>query len=78
MNRIPIPKTDVRRSFAEPSPAWGRDTSGELFIRCGGCRRCMGMDLHTVADDGTVEPSLHHDDPACNWHVWGTLLEWQP
>jgi hypothetical protein len=77
MSRVVIPKTDLRRSFADPSPAWGREKSGELFIRCQ-CGLCMGLDLHTVEPNGDVSPSLHHDDPKCGWHVYATLADWDP
>lgn len=72
---IEIPKTNFRKSFEEPMPAWGKDKQGKLFIRCE-CGKCMGLDNHTVSDDGTVNPSLHHDEPDCGWHVWGKLLDW--
>ena len=77
MSRVSIPKTDVRKRNVEPSPAWGRDQSGSLFIRCA-CGLCMGLDEHTISDNGEVTPSLFHDDPACGWHVWGTLEGWEP
>lgn len=72
--RVMIPKTDVRKDHVAPSPAWGRDESGELFIRCA-CGVCMGID-HEVDVTGWVHPSLHHDtaDGGCGWHEWGILL----
>lgn len=75
MARVLIPKTDFRKSHVDPSPAWGRDASGELFIRCK-CGLCMGLDGHMVDDNGDVNPSLHRDEPECGWHVHGTLVGW--
>jgi hypothetical protein len=72
-----IPRTDLRKSFVPPMPAWGRDTSGALFIRCA-CGICMGIDDHTVDAAGNVTPSLWHDEPGCGWHVWGQLEGWTP
>lgn len=75
MDRIVIPRTDARKSFVDPKPAWGRDASGELFIRCGGCGLCMGLG-HEIAANGDVSPSLFHDSQECGWHVFGTLQDW--
>jgi hypothetical protein len=75
MERVLIPKTLGRKSFIDPSPAWGHDAAGMLFIRCK-CGRCMNMDEHTVDGEGNVNPSLFHDEPCCGWHVWGKLDEW--
>jgi hypothetical protein len=73
MSDILVPFTEVRRSFAEPKPAWGIDKgSGEVFIRCGGCGQCLNLD-HEILSDGTVRPSVHHDNPDCGWHVFVTL-----
>lgn len=73
-DRVLIPKTDVRKRFVDPKPAWGRDAGGHLFIRCA-CGICMGLD-HEIDAEGNVSPSLWHDDPNCGWHVHGRLLDW--
>jgi hypothetical protein len=73
MNRILIPKSEPRRSHVQPSPAWGREASGELYIRCA-CGLCMGLDRHTIEPNGEINPSLLH--PECGWHVYGTLADW--
>lgn len=66
---IEVPKTDFRKSHVEPIPAWGIDSGGEVFIRCGGCGMCMGLD-HEISAEGIVTPSVFHDEPPkCNWHV---------
>lgn len=73
--RIRIPRTDTgRKFFVEPMPAWGRDASGKLFLRCA-CGKCMGLE-HEIAPNGDVNPSLWHDEQDCGWHVWGTLEDW--
>jgi hypothetical protein len=72
--RVMIPKTDVRKDHVAPSPAWGRDASGKLFIRCA-CGVCMSID-HEVDVTGWVHPALHHDKEygGCGWHEWGILV----
>lgn len=74
MDRISIPRTEHRKRFIDPKPAWGRDATGELFIRCA-CGIVMGLD-HEIAENGDVNPSLFHDSPECGWHVMGTLQNW--
>jgi hypothetical protein len=74
--RVDIPRTARRQRNVAPCPAWGRDNTGAVFIRCA-CGLPMDLDrLHVVAADGNVHPSLHHDDGACGWHEWGRLLDW--
>lgn len=72
---IPYDKVHGFKFHVEPMPAWGRSTQGKLYIRCK-CGVPMGLEDHTIEDNGTVNPSLHHDDPECGWHVWGTLVDW--
>jgi hypothetical protein len=73
---IEIPFTEYRKSFVEPIPAWGREASGTVFIRCA-CGKCIDLRKHTIAADGTVSPSVWHDSPECDWHVWAKLKDWQ-
>lgn len=74
---VQIPRVEKRQRNVEPMPAWGRDAGGHLWLRCK-CGLPMGLDDHTVAADGTVSPSLWHQDDGhgCGWHVWGRLLDW--
>jgi len=74
---IDIPKTDARKSFVEPIPAWGKEESGAVYIRCK-CGKCIDLGAHVVADDGTVSPSIWHKGDDCDWHVWGRLIDWEP
>lgn len=66
----------LRRSMAPPMPAWGADERGAVWVRCV-CGEVMDLD-HEVAADGSVSPSLWHDDPGCGWHVSARLLDWRP
>lgn len=74
---IEVPFTEVRKSFVDPSPAWGVDKGdGSIFVRCGDCKKCIGLP-HMVDDNGIVSPSVHHDDGEnCQWHVHIKLLDW--
>ncbi len=72
--RVRLPKTDKRIDNIKPSPAWGFDVTGTLFIRCM-CGECLEID-HTIMANGDVEPSLWHDEPRCGWHVMATLDGW--
>lgn len=75
-NRVELPKVQARKSLVEPSPAWGRDAGGEVFIRCS-CGVCMNLDReHAIDTEGNVNPSLHHAEPQCGWHVFARLLDW--
>ncbi len=75
MDRIRIPKTDDHmKDNVEPSPAWGWDARGHIFIRCI-CGECCLID-HEILPNGDVNPSLWHDDPKCGWHIMATLDGW--
>lgn len=76
MERVEIPRDDVRKDNTEPIPAWGKQTNGLVFIRCA-CGLCMDLDGHAVESNGDVNPSLWHDVPECGWHVMGRLLGWE-
>lgn len=64
------------KANSEPKPAWGRFAGGEAWVRCQ-CGQVLYLD-HDVAADGTVSPSLWHDEPGCGYHVMATLQGWQP
>lgn len=76
---IEIPFIEVRKSFVDPSPAWGVDKGdGGIFIRCGDCKKCINLVSHKINDDGVVSPSVHHDEGSyCQWHVHIKLLDWE-
>jgi len=73
---IPRDPANARKRNIEPMPAWGKDASGAVWVRC----KCgLPMDLdHEIALDGQVTPSLWHDDPRCGWHVRAKLEGWAP
>lgn len=77
MDRINLPRHDLRKHHIDPKPAWGLDAGGTPFVRCE-CGLCMGMDDHTIESNGEVNPSLWHDVPECGWHVMATLDGWEP
>jgi len=73
MNYEIVPFTDLRKSFIEPKPAWGIEKGdGAVFVRCGVCGKCIDLP-HSIADDGTVSPSVVC---ACGWHVHIKLQNW--
>lgn len=66
---------------AEPPVWWaGKDTFGNrcVLLTCGGCGVAVHLSGWTVADDGTVSPSVWHNEPQCGWHVFIRLLDWDP
>ena len=73
---LEIPRTKYRKSFVEPIPAWGKEQSGIIFIRCK-CGKCIDLGRHTISVDGVVSPSVWHDDPECGWHVWVKLKDYR-
>ncbi len=74
-----VPFTLIRKSFVDPTPAWGIDKGdGGVFVRCGQCGKAVDLhEQHTIAADGTVSPSVHHDEPGCGWHVHIKLEGWR-
>ena len=62
---------------ADP-PVWWQAEGGEILIACGGCGLFHALKGWTVAADGTVSPSVWHNEPACGWHVFIRLLDWTP
>jgi hypothetical protein len=73
---LKLSKVLARKSFEEPKPAWGRDASGEIFIRCG-CGKCINLDpQHKIDNNGVINPSVWHDDPKCGWHQFVQLLDY--
>lgn len=74
-----LPKVEFRKSFDDPSPAWGIDNEGNIFIRCGKCGKCINLSSHHSVDfSGYVRPSVWHIEPSCGWHVWVKLNDWKP
>lgn len=53
----------------------GNGQESVLVLRCD-CGKIIRLLGHTVADDGTLSPSLWHDVPECGWHVMGRLEGW--
>ena len=73
-----IPFASARKRNVEPTPAWGRDKGG-IWIRCT-CGIPVTLDVprtHTVADDGTVSPSVWHVDCPTGWHTFVKLDGWR-
>lgn len=78
MDRVRIPHDPgPRKSYVAPAPAWGRDLRGHLFFRCI-CGLCLSLDAgHAIGPTGDITPSIHHDDPACGYHIDATLEGWR-
>jgi hypothetical protein len=74
---INIPKTNYRKSFVDPIPAWGKDKDNNIFIRCN-CGKCINLSpVHTIDNDGNVSPSIFHNETNCGWHIYGKLMDWK-
>lgn len=71
MDRLIIPRDDTRKDNIDPTPAWGFDAGGSLFIRCA-CGLCLNIDHYTNIN-GDVTPSILHDPSEGGWHEWVTL-----
>lgn len=70
--------TQVRIPHGEPidrGPIWYR-WGGQLFIRCAKCNTALALN-HDVEPSGRVTPSIVCPIEACDWHVWGTLEDYQ-
>ncbi len=59
-------------------PVWWRADDGSILITCGGCGIVTGLPGWDIAADGTVTPSIWHNEPQCGWHIWARLLDWAP
>jgi hypothetical protein len=73
-----LPKTDKRKPYADPKPAWGIEPNGIVFIRCA-CGVCASIsDTHEIDTQGNVTPSVWHDEESggCGWHVMAVLVGW--
>jgi len=71
---ITLPQGNEPGSW-EPVAEIGR-ARFKAFVRCPKCNRVYTLRQHTVADDGTVTPSLvcPHDD--CDFHEYVKLEGW--
>lgn len=82
---ISIPHDPNPSVFSEdaPKPAWWRMGEDDpehfrpalVILRCGECGKTSTL-RHSIADDGTVSPSLVCPH-GCGWHVWGCLEGWR-
>ncbi len=46
-----------------------------VWVSCGGCGAKATLEDHSIAPDGTVNPSLVCPE-GCGWHVFGRLVGW--
>lgn len=60
-------------------PCWGTNRYEGVLADLWCPNGHVGMLVtHTVAPDGTVNPSIVCPRKGCDWHVWGRLLDWTP
>jgi hypothetical protein len=59
-------------------PVWWMGDDGVPLIACGGCGLFHRLEGWAIADDGTVSPSVWHNEAQCGWHVFIRLLDWVP
>lgn len=82
--RITVPRDQVERGMATRGTwrplklADGRRSATVCCPKCGGSST---LEVHTIAEDGTVRPSLGcrwklKGEPACGWHAWVKLDGW--
>lgn len=75
-----IPRAHFRKRHTQPSPAWGREENGTVWIRCA-CGLPVDLDIgatHIVSAEGAVTPSVWHDDCPLEWHTHVVLDGWAP
>ena len=53
-------------------------TTQTVHVRCmGNCGKLFTLCDHTIADDGSVSPSVVCPNKNCDWHVYLKLLDWE-
>lgn len=73
VSRVSIPKNSPI-DLTKKGPWWAPiDNEDAPLLACAcGVRRLMSN--HSIAEDGTVHPSIACTD--CDYHVWGKLKDW--
>lgn len=76
---IDLPRVlNYTEAEAKEGPLWWRPDHGSIVLRCG-CGELYILDGRwSVAVDGSVTPSVWHNTPACGWHYFIRLLDWDP
>lgn len=46
------------------------------IFSCPECGNIASLSEHSIAEDGTVSPSVVHSRDGCNFHDWIKLLDW--
>lgn len=83
---IDIPKDPKNKRYYKgaPKPAWGTMPDGMVWLRCPNCGVTANLsESHTIAADGTVNPSIWHqcgssggNDSGDDWHIFGRLIDY--
>lgn len=61
-----------------PGPVWWPDPFGVGVVRCQCGVAFMLRGPWLRSEDGSFDPPVFHNDPACGWHVRVRLLDWEP
>jgi hypothetical protein len=76
MNVIKVPKaSDYSAAMETDAPSWWGSPS-QVFVTCGGCGDHLNITTWSIAKDGTVSPSIFHNEARCGWHVFVQLTDW--
>jgi hypothetical protein len=83
--RITVPR-DSAAGMGNATPGTWRplklsDGTPSATVCCLKCGGSSTLEVHTIAPDGTVQPSLgcgwkFKGEAACGWHVWVKLEGW--
>lgn len=78
---IEIPRAQSSEKWMQqPGPLWHParlDGKHTAMVTCDSGHAAYLSD-HTIADDGTVSPSLVCPEKDCPWHVMAKLAGWKP
>lgn len=84
---IDVPRAVNRNVFEDPPLSWRPVTTAEgarsAIFTCpnghaGSLHRSADGEAWTIADDGTVDPSVDCSPNGCDFHDHIRLLEWEP
>jgi len=82
MSAVAIPRqsvtstTDIESTDFFAAGTW-RQTNKSVWLTCPNGHSDV-LDDHTIADDGTVTPSVVCPYDGCDWHVHVRLEGWSP
>lgn len=81
-NRVEFQRDQETDRFYRGKPGtWALTTDGSVVMTCPVCGNAGTIGTHSIADDGTVSPSIvcaNGGAKGCSFHEFVRLAEWEP